>query len=82
MKTTIEIADELFQRVQEQARKDKTTFRAITEEALRSALSNRKQSRVKKLSPVVTFGKGGLRPEFQDAGWEKFRDEIYKGRGA
>ena len=82
VKTTIDIADDLFERVQQLAQKDKTTFRALTEEGLRLMLLNQKQPRAKKLPPAVTFGKGGLRPEFEHANWEKIRDEIYKGRGA
>ena len=35
MKTTIEIADDLFASTQRLARKEKTTFRALTEEGLR-----------------------------------------------
>ena len=35
MKTTIEIADDLFERVQQVAKNEKTTFRALTEQGLR-----------------------------------------------
>ena len=35
MKTTIDIADDLFGRVQRMARQEKTTFRSLTEEGLR-----------------------------------------------
>ena len=35
MKTTIEIADDLFERAQRLARKGKMTFRSLTEQGLR-----------------------------------------------
>ena len=38
MKTTIEIADELFEHIQRVARKEKTTFRSLTQEGLRLVL--------------------------------------------
>ena len=80
MKTTIEIADDLFERAQRLARKEKTTFRSLTEQGLRLVLKE-KQSRPGKLPPLVTVP-GGLTDEFKDASWEKVRDEIYKGHGA
>lgn len=80
MKTTIEIADDLFERAQQVARKEKTTFRSLTEQGLRLVL-NEKQAKRKKLPPLITVP-GTLTEEFKHAPWEKIRDEIYKGRGA
>ena len=80
MKTTIEIADDLFERAQRVARKEKTTFRSLTEQGLRLVLKER-QSKPRKLPPLVTVP-GALTDEFKEAPWEKIRDEIYKGRGA
>ena len=80
MKTTIEIADDLFERAQRFARKEKTTFRSLTEQGLRLVLEG-KQSKPKRLPPLVTVP-GGLTDEFKNAPWEKIRDEIYKGHGA
>ena len=81
MKTTIEIADDLFERAQRVAREEKTTFRSLTEQGLRLLLKE-KQGRPKKLPPLVTVRGGGLTDEFKSAPWEKIRDEIYRGRGA
>jgi hypothetical protein len=81
MKTTIEIADDLFERARRMARQKKTTFRALTEEGLRMVLKD-KQAHPKKLPPLATFRGDGLTDEFKDAGWDKIRDEIYRGRGA
>ena len=80
MKTTIEIADDLFERAQRVARKEKTTFRSLAEQGLRLVLKE-KQSKPRKLPPLVTVP-GGLTDEFKGAPWQKIRDEIYKGRGA
>lgn len=82
MKTTIEIADDLFERVQRVAREEKTTFRALTETGLRLVLQGKHRRRRGKLPPLVTFGKGGLTDEFKERNWEQIRNEIYKGRGA
>ena len=81
MKTTIEIADDLFERAQRIARKEKTTFRSLTEQGLRLVLKE-KQGKARKLPPLVTFRGKGMTAEFKNAGWDKFRDEIYRGRGA
>jgi hypothetical protein len=82
MKTTIDIADDLFLRAQRLARKEKTTFRALTEAGLRLVLAGRGPRRRRALPPLVTFGKSGLSAEFAAADWDRLRDEIYRGRGA
>lgn len=82
MKTTIDIADDLFERAQQKARREKTTFRALTEAGLRIVLSGQSPRRARKLPPLVSYGKGGLTKEFENASWPDVRDEIYRGRGA
>lgn len=79
MKTTIEIADDLFERAQEVARKEKTTFRSLTEEGLRLVLTQKRQKTGTRKWRPITRG-GGLRPGFADWDWEKIRDLIYEGR--
>jgi hypothetical protein len=81
MKITIEIADELFERVQRLARKERTTFSSLAEQGLRLVLKEKQQGKAKKLPPLVTFGGSGLTDEFKDRNWDKIRDEIYRGRG-
>jgi len=80
LKTTIEIADDLFERVQRLAREDKTTFRSLTEQGLRLVLRERR-AKPRKLRPLLTV-RGGLSEEFKTASWEKIRDTIYEGHGA
>ncbi len=81
MKTTIEIADDLLERIQRLARREKTTVRSLTEQGLRLVLREREAKRGE-LPPLVTAGGEGLAAEFKDAPWERIRDEIYRGRGA
>jgi hypothetical protein len=82
MKTTIEIADDLFERAQRLARKEKTTLRALTEQGLRLVLKEKQTKPAQwKWRPLVVQG-GGLTDEFKNAPWDKIRDEIYRGHGA
>jgi hypothetical protein len=81
MKTTIEIADDLFERVHKLARREGTTFRAVTEEGLRMVLAKKKKGHCVNLPPLVTFPGKGLTQKFEKATWEQIRDEIYRGRG-
>jgi hypothetical protein len=81
MKTTIEIADDLFERAQRLARKEKTTFRSLTEQGLRLVLQ-RREDKPAELPPLVTVRGGGLTDEFKSASWDRIRDEIYRGHGA
>jgi len=81
MKTTIEIADDLFERVQRAAQEEKTTFRSLAEEGLRLVLAKKRQRKSGKLPPLVTYGGSGLTEEFKDWNWDRIRDEVYRGRG-
>jgi hypothetical protein len=81
MKTTINIADDLFERIQQTAKEEDTTFRALTEQGLRLVLKERR-SKPRKLPPLVTVRGRGLSDEFKDSTWEELRDEIYRGHGA
>ncbi len=80
MKTTIDIADPIFQRVKEQAVIENTTFKLLVEQGLRLVLDrNQHTARPFRLKPLKTQG-GGLQPEFQGADWPTFRDAIYEER--
>jgi hypothetical protein len=81
VKTTIEIADDLFEKAQRMARKQKTSLRALTEAGLRLVLSGKHLQRPRELPPLVTFGGDGPMEEFKDWNWERVRDEVYRGRG-
>jgi predicted transcriptional regulator len=76
VKTTIEIADDLLERAQQLARREKTTLRALTEQGLRLVLKEEGRPSAKwKWNPPIV--KGGLSEGFKDASWEKIREEIY-----
>ena len=81
MKTTIQIADDLFKRAQRVAREEKTTFRSLTEQGLRLVLQQ-KREKPRKLPPLVTVRGRGLTHEFKNASWARIRNEIYQERGA
>jgi hypothetical protein len=81
MKTTIEIADGLFEQAQSMARREETTFRALVEQGLRLVIKERRSKPARwKWKPVVVQG-DGLAAEFRNESWDKIRDEIYRGRG-
>jgi hypothetical protein len=81
MKTTIEITDSLFQKVQRLAQREKTTFRALAEEGLRLVLQKKMKPR-SRLSPLITFRGKGISEELADWNWERIREEIYRGPGS
>jgi hypothetical protein len=77
MKTTIEIAAPLLDQAKRTASQEDSTLRALVEEGLRLALARRQGAPSRfRLKPLKTQG-GGLRPEFEGAGWEKILDAIY-----
>jgi len=82
MKTTVEIADDLFERAQRLARKEGTTFRALTEQGLRLVLKESHSISAKWKWQPATFKGRGVTGEFRSASWDRIRDEIYAGRGA
>jgi hypothetical protein len=82
MKTTIEVQDDLLERSKRLARQEGTTLRAVIEEGLQLALRARTRTRATRQPfAVQPFEGDGMTPEFQSAGWERVRDEIYRDRG-
>jgi hypothetical protein len=81
MKTTVEIADALFDEARRTAAREKTTMRALLEEGLRKVLDDRGRRDGFRLRKATFRGKG-LQPGVAEAGWEGLRDLSYKGRGA
>jgi hypothetical protein len=62
MKTTIEIADALLSEARAVAAREKTTVRALVEDGLRKALSERRERRKPFKLKLVTEGESGLAP--------------------
>lgn len=80
MKTTIEISDDLLERSRKVARREGATLKAMVEEGLRLALRARERQ-VAATVRLQPFKGDGLTEAFRDAGWDRIRDEIYRGRG-
>jgi hypothetical protein len=76
MKTTVEIADDLFERAQRLAQKEKTTFRALTEQGLRLVLKQKEASSLRRKWKPKTRGGGFASEDMSKMGWERLRDEF------
>lgn len=82
MKTTVDIAEDLFARTREVARREGTTLRALIEEGLQAALSRREKKTTSYRWPDLSVTGEGLDPDIEEGSWEPLRDRIYSGRGA
>jgi hypothetical protein len=80
MKTTIEISDVVLENAKALAAREGTTVRALVEDALRQLLRGRRASSGFRLRDASVDG-DGLRPEFQNAGWERIREAVYEEGG-
>jgi Arc/MetJ family transcription regulator len=82
MKTTIYIADSLFQESQRLARQERTTLRSLVEEGLRRVISDRRRRRKQDFRlRKATFKGRGLQPHLAGATWDQILDIGYEGRG-
>lgn len=80
MKTTVEISDALLQEAKKFAASEGVTLRVLIERGLHGIITQPKTNKPFKLRDV-SFGESGLQTEFQDAPWDRIREEIYQGRG-
>jgi hypothetical protein len=76
MKTTIEIADDLFARAKRVARREKTTFRSLTEQGLRIVLKDKQSVAQKRKWRPITCGGGFANQDVSKMSWERLRDEF------
>lgn len=81
MKTTVEISDSLLEAARGEARRTRTTVRALIELGLRRVLDERKSAKPFRLRRATYQGKG-LQPPLSDADWDAIRQRAYEGRGA
>lgn len=81
MKTTIDIPDPLLSEAQALARRERTTLKALTHEALRRLIAERRRSQQRFKLRDCSFTGEGMAPGFENATWEQIRDAIYEGRG-
>lgn len=80
MKTTVDIADDLFEQAKELARRDRSTLRELIEAGLRHEIrqrENRERFRLRKAS----FRGEGIDPSFAGADWSQVRTAAYGERG-
>jgi len=77
MKTTVDIADALFEEAKAVAEREQTTLRALIEEGLRAVLAGRTETKPFKLRDMTFKGCQGLSPEFADADWSRIREAAY-----
>lgn len=77
MKTTLDISDPLLRDARKIAAREGTTLRALVEQGLRQVVAAKKKRRPAFRLRQVTFRGNGLRPELQDASWERILDLSY-----
>lgn len=80
MKTTLDISDALLRDARKLAAREGTTLRALVEQGLRQVVAEKKRKPTFRLRKA-SFKGDGLRPELEDAGWDRLRDLVYEGRG-
>lgn len=79
MKMTVDLPDGLVQEAQDVARAEGTTLRALVADGLRLVVDrHRSESRFR--MPDAAVDGNGLRPEVQEAGWDRLRAMIYGDR--
>jgi hypothetical protein len=76
MKTTVELAEDLFSRAREVVQRERTTLRSLIEEGLQAALARREQKTPSYQWPDLSVTGEGLSG---DGSWELIRDRIYTG---
>jgi hypothetical protein len=82
MKMMIDIADPILEQARRVAARKGSTLRSLVERGLRHVLAQEvRAERPFKLRDASVTGRGWLRPELQDASWDKLRKLIYEGHG-
>ena len=84
MKTSIDIAENLFKKAKRLSRARNISMRALVEEGLRLVL-DRAESQEKVKPKLLTFGGDGFQEGFDQekaSSWEALRGEIYREYGA
>jgi hypothetical protein len=79
MKTTVVIADALFERAKRHARRTGRPLKALVEEGLRLVLEA-EQKRPHYELPDLSVGRAGAPNPLERLSWQDLRDEIYGGR--
>ena len=80
MKTTIDIPDPVLDEVRKLAEREGTTVKALVERGLRRVLTDDRKRSAFTLRKASFKGRG-LRPELENASWDRLRELAYEGRG-
>jgi hypothetical protein len=80
MKTTIDIPDPVLDEARKLAEREGTTVKALVELGLRRVLADKRSGAEFRLRDASFKGKG-LRPELENASWDRLRELAYEGRG-
>lgn len=80
MKTTLDIQDDLIERVRVLAQRERRTLRSVVEEALLTVLERRAAAQPYELPDHSVDGQG-MAPEYVVGGWEAIAKEAYGSRG-
>lgn len=75
MKTSFDIAESLLREVKQLAKQRGTTTKSVVEQALIKLLAEAETTQKFELRDLSVPG-GGMTPEYQNASWERIRDEI------
>lgn len=81
MKTTIDIADNLFKEAKRFIGKEGKTMREVVQNSLRLFLDSQKKTTRPFKWRHYAFKGEGLVEGLQEGNWETIRDIIYEGRG-
>ena len=81
MKSTIDIADNLFVQAKRRAATDGTTLKALVEAGLRHVLAERTQRAPAFKLRAAAFKGKGLHADMQGAAWSQLRDMSYGDKG-
>lgn len=81
MKTTVDIADQLFEGARRLAAREGTTLRALIEEGLRAVLLSRRAAPKGFVLRDASFAGDGVAPGVRLDDWTQVRTLIYEDRG-
>jgi hypothetical protein len=82
MKTTVDIADALFESARRAAARERTTLRALIEEGLRMALERRKAKPQQFQLRDLSFAGDGVRDGIDLGDWDRIRSLVYEDKAS
>ena len=80
MKSTFNISDPLFRKLEQYCKAKNVTMRKVLESALTMFLAETAQTKKKFKLKKNTFRGKGLKPGIEEGDWSKIRDLIYESK--